>query len=774
MGDPFLHGFVFAEREAQESHGAIWRRICGASRGVARGRMERADCVELRTAPRPRRGAWRHAASQLRRSARRRWREDFNEERRRTANREIFEKLRERYQVSVDEAALTNAVPATNKFGPTMKRWFAIALLLAVVRVTAHEVRPAFLELTERAPGEFDVLWKVPAMGGAPLAGEEIPHEQPASVDRSRPRQRRCHAAVRRRRRRSFRAACCRFIRHCRRTRKSSASRASERLFGAEIKRWTIRVPHGLEGWEVTVHGLSATMVDVLVRVAFQDGRVVSRMLRPDAPSFVFTKETAGPAAGGYFVLGVEHILLGIDHLLFVLALVLIVRGVGLLVKTITAFTIAHSITLALATLGFVNVPSAPVEAVIALSIVFVASEILRSRRGRARADRARAVAGRGCVRIAARVWLCRCVERGRPARQRHPARAALFQCRRRGRATRVCRCGARRHRAAPARAIAGMGADPSALCHWRRRDVLGHRTNRRHLVKPTFSVILNSTLTNHMKTKALAITIATALAISFTAFAADEAGHATSARSMQDKAGEAFKKRPYSPYADRKFPMKPLFGDTHLHTGFSMDAGAFGCRLTPRDAYRFARGEQIMASSGQPAKLSRPLDFLVVADHSDNMGFITDLIAGKPELLNDPTGRQWYDMIQSGKGQAAALEIIGKFSQGKFPKALEYAPGTKGYRGAWQETIDAAEALQRSRPLHRLHRLRVDLAQQGQQLPSQRHLPRQRRQGQPGRAYDLHAAAWAASIRWTCGNGWRCMKRKPAAASSPSRTTAT
>jgi hydrogenase/urease accessory protein HupE len=122
-------------------------------------------------------------------------------------------------------------------------------------------------------------------------------------------------------------------------------------------------------------------MVDVLVRIALSDGRVVSRLLRPDAPSFTFTAETAGPAAGGYFVLGVEHILFGIDHLLFVFALVLIVRGAGLLVKTITAFTLAHSITLALATLGYVHVPSAPVEAVIALSIVFVASEIVRGQR---------------------------------------------------------------------------------------------------------------------------------------------------------------------------------------------------------------------------------------------------------------------------------------------------------------------------------------------------------------------------------------------------------
>ena len=133
--------------------------------------------------------------------------------------------------------------------------------------------------------------------------------------------------------------------------------------------------------------------------------------------------------------------------------------------------------------------------------------------------------------------------------------------------------------------------------------------------------------------------------------------------------------KRPYSPYADRKFPTRPFFGDTHLHTGFSMDAGAFGCRLTPRDAYRFARGEQIMASSGQPAKLSRPLDFLVVADHSDNMGFFPDLFAGKPEILADPMGRKWYDMIQAGKGAEAALEIIGNFSQGTFPEGADVCP---------------------------------------------------------------------------------------------------
>jgi len=160
-----------------------------------------------------------------------------------------------------------------------------------------------------------------------------------------------------------------------------------------------------------------------------------------------------------------------------------------------------------------------------------------------------------------------------------------------------------------------------------------------------------------------------------------------------KERVDKALGKQPYCPYADRMYPTRPLFGDTHLHTGFSMDAGIWGCRLKPRDAYRFARGEQVTASSGQPAKLSRPLDFLVVTDHSDNMGFATDLLAGKSALLADPKGREWYELVNAGKGGQAALDMIALFSQGKFPKALMYAPGTRPYRDAWQETIDAAEA---------------------------------------------------------------------------------
>jgi Protein of unknown function (DUF3604) len=151
-------------------------------------------------------------------------------------------------------------------------------------------------------------------------------------------------------------------------------------------------------------------------------------------------------------------------------------------------------------------------------------------------------------------------------------------------------------------------------------------------------------------------------------------------------------KKRAYSPYAGRNFPSRPFFGDTHLHTSFSFDAGAFGARLGPVDAYRFAKGEQVVASSGQPAKLSRPLDFLVVADHSDNIGFFPDLLAAKPNIMADPTGRKWHDMIVGGQGAAAAIEIIVAFSQNKFPKALLYSPDSSSYRSAWQETIRAAE----------------------------------------------------------------------------------
>ena len=160
-----------------------------------------------------------------------------------------------------------------------------------------------------------------------------------------------------------------------------------------------------------------------------------------------------------------------------------------------------------------------------------------------------------------------------------------------------------------------------------------------------------------------------------------------------KDTAGRVFSTKPaYSPYVGRNFPTQPFFGDTHLHTGFSMDAGAFGARLTPRDAYRFARGEELRSNSGQPVKLSRPLDFLVVADHSDGMGFFPLLMNGDPTLLATEQGRRWYDQIKGGQGAEAALDIIRSFGQAKLPDGFPL-PGTKAYRSAWQETIKAAEA---------------------------------------------------------------------------------
>ena len=151
---------------------------------------------------------------------------------------------------------------------------------------------------------------------------------------------------------------------------------------------------------------------------------------------------------------------------------------------------------------------------------------------------------------------------------------------------------------------------------------------------------------------------------------------------------------RPYSPYSAMAYPTHVYWGDTHLHTSYSMDAGAFGARLGPRDAYRFARGEEVVSSTAGPARLSRPLDFLVVADHSDNLGFFPKLFAGDPAYLEDPTGRRWYDMIQKGGSDAVqvALEVVDRFSKGTFPPALTSMPGSKAYRSAWTDTILAAE----------------------------------------------------------------------------------
>lgn len=156
----------------------------------------------------------------------------------------------------------------------------------------------------------------------------------------------------------------------------------------------------------------------------------------------------------------------------------------------------------------------------------------------------------------------------------------------------------------------------------------------------------------------------------------------------------EDSRKTEFSPYVGAGHDNQLYWGDTHLHTELSFDAGAFGARLSPDDAYRFARGEEVTATTGYRARLSRPLDFLVVSDHSDNMGFFPTLLAGEPSYLANATGKRWYDMVQAGGKTAvdAALEIIGAFSDGSFPQELASLPGTDTYRSAWEATITAAD----------------------------------------------------------------------------------
>ena len=212
--------------------------------------------------------------------------------------------------------------------------------------VCAHEVRPAYLELRQSGPETYDVLWKVPGQGENLRYGLYV--ELPAACTNvTQPR--------------------------------------GSMVNNAYSERWTVKCPGGLTGGSIHIAGLSATVVDVLVRVERLDGTTQVTRLMPSSPSFVVeATPRVMQVAATYLKLGVEHILGGFDHLLFVLALLILVKGTRRLVATVTAFTLAHSLTLAGATLGFVHVPGPPVEAAIALSIVFVAAEIIHSRQGRA------------------------------------------------------------------------------------------------------------------------------------------------------------------------------------------------------------------------------------------------------------------------------------------------------------------------------------------------------------------------------------------------------
>ena len=220
---------------------------------------------------------------------------------------------------------------------------FLLLIFFCSIPVFAHELRPAYLELHETKPDEFKVLWKTPMLGDMRLSlTPEFSGEA-----------------------------------------KAISEIVTRTPTSAAVQTWTLRAS-GLRGQTLRIVGLESTMTDALVRIEFADGTSWTQRLTARAPTAMIPmRESSLTVAGVYTKLGVEHILTGIDHLLFILALLIITRGGWKLVKTVTAFTVAHSVTLTLATLGFVHVPQPPVEAVIALSIVFVASEIIHQRNGR-------------------------------------------------------------------------------------------------------------------------------------------------------------------------------------------------------------------------------------------------------------------------------------------------------------------------------------------------------------------------------------------------------
>jgi hydrogenase/urease accessory protein HupE len=229
-----------------------------------------------------------------------------------------------------------------------LKRRLVLLLLAGLVLAgaatgVAHEARPGFLELRETGKETYSFLWKKPTGGEVEIQiAPVIPKD--------------CRLAT------------------------SDRQQLSP---GAFIVRGTLTCPGGLAGKTIEIAGLEATITDVLVRLHHADGRLESHLLRPTTPAVTLGGvTTAGERALGYVQLGILHILLGVDHLLFVLGLMLIVSDRWTLVKTITSFTVAHSITLAIATLGYASAPLPPLNAAIALSILFLGPEVVRTWRG--------------------------------------------------------------------------------------------------------------------------------------------------------------------------------------------------------------------------------------------------------------------------------------------------------------------------------------------------------------------------------------------------------
>jgi hydrogenase/urease accessory protein HupE len=232
------------------------------------------------------------------------------------------------------------AVGAT---GRLVAAWLLAAAFL-VPPARAHESRPAYLEIKETALGQFSVLWRTPVLAGMRLP---LVLKMPEGV---------------------------------RNLKEPVVQALADSLVE---RRWIDAGRDGLAGQRVEIAGLQFTITDVLVRVQFLDGRALQTIARPSQPRIeIAASQSWWQVLGTYLVEGMRHILLGADHLLFVLGLLLIVKARWMLVKTITAFTVAHSLTLAVATLGYAEMPALPLNAAIALSILFLGPEIVRCWRG--------------------------------------------------------------------------------------------------------------------------------------------------------------------------------------------------------------------------------------------------------------------------------------------------------------------------------------------------------------------------------------------------------
>jgi hydrogenase/urease accessory protein HupE len=233
-----------------------------------------------------------------------------------------------------------------SRFGFRIWFWSFVGVLAPAAAAHAHEARPAYLEIKETAPGRFSVLWRTPVLAGMRLP---VVLKIPDAV-------------------------------------KTLEGPNIEELADSLVeRRWIDAGPEGLAGKRIEFVGLQLTITDVLVHVDMLDGRTWTTIARPSQPWVeIAPSQTWMGVAGTYIVQGIRHILFGADHMLFVLGLLLIVADRWMLLKTVTAFTVAHSITLAIATLGYAAVPVVPLNAAIALSILFLGPEIVRSWRGEA------------------------------------------------------------------------------------------------------------------------------------------------------------------------------------------------------------------------------------------------------------------------------------------------------------------------------------------------------------------------------------------------------